>query len=101
MDRPRKRTEWYGDAPATGVMASAPMARMMVGTAMTGMGDMMGGQGERMFLQMMIVHHQLGIDMAEEAITRSQRPEIDELAQEIADDQSTQIGLMQGYLSAG
>lgn len=93
------RTEWYGDAAATVVMASAPMAQMMTGAAMTGMGDMMGGQGERMYLQMMIVHHQLGVDMAEEAITRSHRPEIGELAQEIADEQSAQIRLMQGYLS--
>jgi len=49
----------------------------------------------------MIVHHQLGVDMAEEAISRSERPEIRQLAQEIADEQSAQIVLMQSYLAEG
>ena len=96
------RTEWYGDAESTtGGMDMAQMEQMMTGDAMTGMNEMMGGQGEEMYLQMMIVHHQLGVDMAEEAISRSERPEIRQLAQEIADEQSAQIVLMQDYLSEG
>ncbi len=96
------RTEWYGDtAVTTGGMDIARTEQMMAGEAMSRMGDMMGGRGEDMYLQMMIVHHQLGVDMAEEAITRSERPQIRELAQEIADEQSAQIALMQGYLSEG
>jgi uncharacterized protein (DUF305 family) len=96
------RTEWYGDAAATaGGMDIARTEQMMSGEAMFGMGDMMGGRGEDMYLQMMIVHHQLGVDMAEEAITRSERPQIRVLAQKIADEQSAQIALMQGYLSEG
>jgi uncharacterized protein (DUF305 family) len=96
------RTEWYGDAAATaGGMDIARTEQMMAGEAMSGMEDMMGGRGEDMYLQMMIVHHQLGVDMAEEAITRSERPQIRELAQEIADEQSAQIALMRGYLSEG
>ncbi|MDQ3579791.1 MAG: DUF305 domain-containing protein [Actinomycetota bacterium] len=39
--------------------------------------------------------------MAEEAISRSERPEIRQLAQEIADEQSAEIALMQNYLSEG
>ena len=96
------RTEWYGDAAATaGGMDIARTEQMMSGEAMSGMGDMMGGRGEDMYLQMMIVHHQLGVDMAEEAITRSERPEVRQLAQEIADEQSAQIALMQNYLAEG
>jgi uncharacterized protein (DUF305 family) len=80
-------------------MNSAAMEQMMDSDAMSGMSDMMGGRGgEEMYLQMMIVHHQLGVDMAEEAVTRSDRPEIRQLAQEIADEQAAQIILMQGYL---
>lgn len=96
------RTEWYGDAAATfGGMDIGRAAQMVAGEAMSGMGDMMGGWGEDMYLQMMIVHHQFGVDMAEEAITRSGRPQIRELALEIADEQSAQIVLMQGYLIEG
>ncbi len=96
------RAGWYGDGAATfGGMDIARTEQMMAGEAMSGMGDMMGGRGEDMYLQMMIVHHQLGVDMAEEAITRSGRPQIRELAQEIADEQSAQIALMQSYLSEG
>jgi len=96
------RTEWYGDAESTsGGMDMSQMEEIMSGDAMTGMNDMMGGQGEEMYLQMMIVHHQLGVDMAEEAISRSERPEIRQLAREIADEQSAQIALMQSYLAEG
>ncbi len=96
------RTEWYGDAESTsGGMDMSQMEQMMTGDAMIGMNDMMGGHGEEMYLQMMIVHHELGVDMAEEAISRSERPEIRQLAQEIADEQSAEIALMQNYLSEG
>lgn len=96
------RTEWYGDVESTsGGMDMSQMEQMMTGDAMTGMNHMMGGQGEEMYLQMMIVHHQMGVDMAEEAISRSERPEIRQLAQEIADEQSAQIALMLNYLSEG
>lgn len=96
------RTEWYGDAASTfGGMDIGRAEQMMSGEAMSGMGDMMGGQGEDMYLQMMIVHHQLGVDMAEEAITRSDRVQVRELAQEIADEQAAQITMMQGYLTEG
>ncbi len=96
------RTEWYGDAESTsGGMDMSQMEQMMSGDEMSGMADMMGGRGEEMYLQMMIVHHQLGVDMAEEAISRSERPELRQLAQEIADEQSAQIVLMQNYLSEG
>lgn len=96
------RTEWYGDAESTtGGMDMSQMDDMMGGDGMSGMDGMMGGQGEEMYLQMMIVHHQLGVDMAEEAISRSERPEIRQLAQEIADEQSAQIAQMQSYLAEG
>jgi len=96
------RTEWYGDAESTtGGMDMGQMEQMMTGDAMSGMADMMGGRSEEMYLQMMIVHHQLGVDMAEEASTRSERPEVRQLAQTIADEQLAQIVLMQSYLAEG
>ncbi len=94
------RSEWYGDLPSSaGGMDSAQMEQMMSGEAMSGMPDMMGEAGEDMYLQMMIVHHQMGVDMAETAVARSERPEIRQLAQDIADEQSAQILLMREYLA--
>jgi uncharacterized protein (DUF305 family) len=51
-----------------------------------------------MFLKMMIPHHQLAVDMADEALSKAEHPELRDLAQEIHDEQSSEIKLMQGYL---
>lgn len=101
------RAQWYGRAPSTldgdmdGGMMQDAMGSDMAASMRTGMAQMMGGAAnvETMYLQMMIVHHQLGVDMAKEAIARSDRPEVRQLAQQIVDEQSAQIVLMRGYLA--
>lgn len=88
------RAQWYGgaDAPTTGMEA---MGAMMQGM----MGGMMGGADQdRMFLRMMIPHHQLAIDMAEDALKRAEHLEIKNLARQIVADQSAEITEMEGYL---
>ena len=47
-----------------------------------------------MFLRMTIPHHQLAIDISEQA----EHPELKELAQQPIDEQSAEIELMEGYL---
>ena len=49
-------------------------------------------------MRMMIPHHQLAIDMSEEALEKAEHPELKELAQKIIDEQSAEIELMKGYL---
>ena len=107
------RDEWYPGAELT---SSGGMHSMM------GSGGMSGGHGEgqkeqgshegsggprsmmggdtadAMFLRMMIPHHQDAVDMSEEALERAEHPELKELAQQIKDEQSAEIELMQGYL---
>lgn len=100
------RAEWYPDA-------STPVIRMESGTG--NMGGMMGGnsmmdgnsmmrgmmEGEmadRMFLRMMIPHHQLAIEMAEDALLNADHEALKTLAQEIIDGQSVEITEMEGYL---
>ena len=64
-----------------------------------GMGGMMSGQDQdRMFLRMMIPHHQLAIDMAQDALRNAQHAELKDLAQQIIVDQSAEITEMEGYL---
>ncbi len=64
-----------------------------------GMMGMMGGDGsDRMFLQMMIPHHQLAIDMAQDALKNAQHDELKGLARTIISGQSAEITEMEGYL---
>ncbi len=99
------RGEWYGDAGQTsgmpagmmeGMMGDGMMEEMMGGS----MQGMMGGDAtDAMFLRMMVPHHQMAVDMADEALDRNaEHPELEELAQTIRDEQSAEIELMQGYL---
>ncbi len=65
------------------------------------MGGSMGGDAaDRMFLRMMIPHHQLAIDMARDALQHAQHDELTGLAREISADQSAEIAEMEGYLKA-
>ena len=99
------REEWYPDAGPTFEMDPTQMNEMMGDNQMQEMmGDnqmqeMMGTEGtDAMFLRMMIPHHQLAIDMSEQALDNAEHPELKELAQQIIDEQSAEIELMEGYL---
>ncbi len=53
-----------------------------------------GNEFDRMFIDMMVPHHQGAIVMAEDALTKAQHPEIKALAQRIIDAQSTETKMM-------
>ena len=90
------REEWYPDAAPTFEMDPTQMSEMMGDNQMQ---EMMGTEGtDAMFLRMMIPHHQLAIDMSEQALDYAEHPELKELAQQIIDEQSAEIELMEGYL---
>lgn len=95
------RKAWYPGAKAPD-MSMSPMNDMM-GSGM--MGSMMGsgmmqnqGTTDRTFLKMMIPHHQLAVDMAQDALKNAQHPELKTLAQQIVSGQSAEIVEMEGYL---
>jgi uncharacterized protein (DUF305 family) len=99
------RAQWYPDLEPTFGMGGSMMPGTGDGKPMMGgsmMGSMMGGSAgtERMYLQMMIVHHQLGLDMAEQAQQNATHPELTDLAAVIAEEQAAQITQMRGYLAA-
>lgn len=90
--------QWYPGANAGGGMMGGMMGQ---GTAGIGVSAMMRGDGaDRMFLQGMIPHHQRAIDMANQILGTTQRPELTGLAQEIIAVQSAEITEMRGYLTA-
>ena len=96
------RTAWFPDAPA------APALTMMGGSgdmtgmmgAQSGQGGMMGDQAQmdRLFLEMMIPHHEAAIGMAEQALAESERTEIRALAEAIISSQTAEIAEMKAWL---
>jgi uncharacterized protein (DUF305 family) len=88
---------------STGAIMSGSMMGMtgdgMQGRGMTGHGAMGGPATDRMYLQMMIAHHQLAVDMAEQAQQRATHPDIADLAATMATEQSAEIDRMRGYLT--
>ena len=85
------RDEWYPDAEQT----SGMMEGMMSGS----MQEMMGGDAtDEMFLRMMIPHHRMAVEMSEKALSDAEHPELMDLAQNIKDEQTAEIELMEGYL---
>ena len=57
-----------------------------------------GGEADILFLQLMITHHQSGVEMAQAALERAQRPEVRALAQAMVDAQAYEIAVMEGIL---
>ena len=97
------RKEWYPDARQAAGMMSDGQTGSMMGSGMmaSSMQGMMGGNAlDTMFLKMMIPHHQMAVDMSEEALSKAEHPELGDLARKISDEQSSEIELMQGYLDA-
>ena len=94
------RDTWYGatrDSALPGMMGGGMMGGMMNRDQMR---QMMGANADfdRMFLQMMIPHHEAAITMAQQALGQAEHPEIKTLAQRIVTTQQAEITEMQGYL---
>ncbi|HEX6291673.1 MAG TPA: DUF305 domain-containing protein [Herpetosiphonaceae bacterium] len=93
------RRDWYGGDSTS----QEAMMQQMMGGGMMGQGQMqqmMGGgiDRDRMFLQMMIPHHEDAITMAQQALEKAEYPELKRLAQNIITTQSAEIDEMQRYL---
>jgi uncharacterized protein (DUF305 family) len=87
------RKEWYPEAGQPPEMMGNGDTGSMMGNGMMG-----GNALDVMFLKMMIPHHQMAVDMSDEALSKAEHPELRDLAQKIRDEQSSEIELMQGYL---
>jgi uncharacterized protein (DUF305 family) len=87
-------TAWGTPAPATpGGMGG------MGGMGQGQMPGMMSGTGfDRMFLQMMIVHHQGAVDMSQTELAQGSSPAARQLAQQIINAQRAEIREMQTLL---
>lgn len=98
------RTSWYPNAGDEPMMYSAEMGHMMPMTEEMRSSMMMNGdlgaaddQFDLRFINAMIPHHQGAIDMAQQALENSDRPEIQELAENIIDSQQQEISQMEQW----
>jgi uncharacterized protein (DUF305 family) len=95
------RKQWYPRAGASkmGMGDMNMMGNGMGGMDMMGRGAMMGGDHtDRMFLRMMVPHHQLAVDMGKDALDNAEHRELKGLARVIVAEQSAEIEEMERYL---
>lgn len=90
-----------GAAPtAAGTATAATMPGMASQAELERLRAASGKDAEILFLQLMIRHHQGGVDMAEALLKLSDRTEVRDLAQHIVDGQNAEIRMMTDMLSA-
>ncbi len=98
------RQAWYPNASNTLVAYDAQMGHSMAMSHKQMQGMMMNGdlgpadaQYDLRFINMMIPHHQGAIVMANDALNKSQRPQIKRLAQSIITSQQQEIDQMKRW----
>lgn len=100
IERMTSWLETWGENPApAGDMAGMDHSGMDMGgldqdAAMEELQSLSGTKFDRRFLELMTEHHRGAVEMAEAQLRAGQNPEALELAQQIIDDQTTEIALM-------
>ena len=72
---------------------------MMTDQDMSGLAKASGAEFDKMWLAMMVQHHQGAIAMANEVLGTTADPQVKQLAQSIVDGQKSEITVMQGLLN--
>jgi len=89
------RRQWYPGKPQVPTIAVMPgMRTSMEGMESGQMKALKGAEYDRMYVDMMIPHHEGAVALAREALARATHPEVKELAQRIIDAQKGEIGMM-------
>lgn len=81
------------EMPAPGQHATTPDAMVQELLSKTGISR------DETFLENMIVHHESAVAMAKLMVGKTERPELEQLAQDIITSQTKEIGLMKGWLN--
>lgn len=80
-----------GYAAMPGWVSREDLARLTAAT---------GAEADRLFLQLMIPHHQGGVEMAQYAVEHAQRPQVVALARNIVTSQERELTALQDMLDA-
>ena len=92
------RNGWYANVPPAENRTLPGGSSMNID--MNHMNMPSGEAMDKMFVDMMIPHHQGAIAMSNDALTRAEHQEIKELARKIASDQQKEIAEMQAWRKA-
>ncbi|MGE3289556.1 MAG: DUF305 domain-containing protein [Pseudonocardia sp.] len=84
----------HGSAQA----AAAPMPGMLTAAQLQQLQQASGAEFDRLFLQLMIVHHEGAVQMAQTEVTSGLNPDAKALAQKIIDEQTAEIAQMRTLL---
>lgn len=100
IERLNGMLESWGEEPAgdTDGTGQEGMAGMMTGEEMAELTEAEGDAFDAMFLDMMIVHHEGAIDMAQDQLDDGSNAEATELARAVMDAQESEIEQMTGML---
>lgn len=85
------------DAPAH--EPGEPMPGLATPDQIAELRSLEGVEAERMFLELMIAHHEGAVEMAEAALARSSYPVVASLAESIVASQQSELDLMTGMLA--
>ncbi|MDA3649461.1 DUF305 domain-containing protein [Saccharopolyspora indica] len=80
-------------------MGHGDMGGMMTGDEMTQLEQSKGAEFDRMFLELMIKHHEGAVTMARTELSDGQFPAAKQMAQQIIDAQQAEIDTMRALLS--
>lgn len=99
--------QWGQEAPPTSMDhgdmrhgTGDAMEGMMSGEEMAELDGMRGADWERMFLAMMIRHHEGAVEMARAQLSDGQHPDVSALAEQVVADQEAEIDEMTTLLEA-
>lgn len=90
--------EWGAPAMPSGGDHSGHGGGMMSDADMDELAAAQGAEFERLWLTMMIEHHEGAVDMAEDVLETTSNPEVERLAQAIVKAQNEEIAVMKGLL---
>ncbi len=103
-----RMTAWLGEWGAPTVMTGSDqtmpgmdmggvsVAGMMSDQQMAELANARGAAFDRLWLQMMIAHHQGAVQMARQSLSSTSTAEVRTLAQSVVDNQTAEIATMQG-----
>jgi uncharacterized protein (DUF305 family) len=94
-------TTWGAGTSGMPGMNHESMPGMMSGDDLQKLGGAKGPEFDKMWLDMMIKHHQGAVDMARTELSKGGDADAKALAQKIIDAQQAEIAEMQGLLSQG
>ena len=97
VDEPPMR--WMGGSHAHHA-ADAPMTGMATQEQLNSLEAASGVEAERIYLELMIPHHQGGVEMAQHAVDHASVAAVRDLAQSMLQSQTTELETLQKFLDA-